>query len=160
MGRKLLAAVVAAGFTLGMASLALAGPHWLKGTTEQKFKKLEDIQEAMGSVMMEFNQRMTTMYFAAKGGNWGLAAYQLDEAQEIAEVGEMTRPQFAADLKAFKSAHLSKVEEAIKSKSFDKFKGAFDDMVVACNNCHAAHGYPFIHYALPDRPVESLKYTP
>ncbi|MDA8085680.1 MAG: hypothetical protein M0Z75_03185, partial [Nitrospiraceae bacterium] len=155
MRRKLLTAVVMASFVLA-ASWALAGPpHWLKGTTDQKFSTLEKIQEALGSVMMEYNYRMTTMYYAAKGGNWGLADYQLKEAREIQEVGETTRPQFAGALKAFEQTYLDKVAASVKEKNFSKFKKAFTEMTKGCNECHANEGYPFIHYVLPKHPVRS-----
>jgi len=36
--------------------------------------------------MIEYNYRATTMFFAAKGGNWDLASYELKEAREIQEV--------------------------------------------------------------------------
>ena len=88
MNRKVLTAVMAAGLVLAGALLVLAAPpQWLKGTADEKFATLEKIQEALGSVMMEYNYRMTTMYYAAKGGNWPLASYQLEEAKEIQEVG-------------------------------------------------------------------------
>jgi hypothetical protein len=162
MGRKVLMAVMAAGLILAGALLALAAPpQWLKGTPEEKFKALQDIQEALGSVMMEYNYRITTMYYAAQGGNWPLASYQLDEAKEIQEVGETTRPQFAAALKAFEKDYLdNKVAPTIKEKSFSKFKKAFGEMVQGCNACHAQWGKSFIHYVLPRHPVAALKYTP
>ena len=159
MVRKLLTAVVVTGFILG-AALALAEPpHWLKGTTDEKLATLEKIQEALGSVMMEYNYRMTTMYYAAKGGNWDLAGYQLKEAREIQEVGETTRPHFADALKAFESANLDPIEKTIKEKNFSKFKADFGKMVQGCNGCHASEGYPYIHYMLPKQPVAALKYT-
>jgi hypothetical protein len=162
MKRKGLMAVMAAGLILGGALLVFAAPpQWLKGTPEEKFKALQDIEEALGSVMMEYNYRMTTMYYAAKGGNWPLADYQLKEAKEIQEVGETTRPQFAASLKTFEENYLDgKVAPTLKEKSFPKFKKAFGEMVQGCNACHAQWGKPFIHYVLPKHPVAALKYTP
>ena len=72
MGRKVLTAVMAAGLMLAVASFVLAGPpHWLKGTPEEKLAALEGIQEALGSVMIEYNYRVTTMYFAGKGRQLG-----------------------------------------------------------------------------------------
>jgi hypothetical protein len=162
MGRKVLTAVMAAGLMLASALLALAAPpQWLKGTPEQKFATLEQLEEALGSVMMEYNYRMTTMYYAAKGGNWALADYELKEAKEIQEVGETTRPQFATSLKDFEKAYLdNKVAPTLKEKNFGKFKKAFGEMVQGCNACHAQWGKPFIQYVLPKHPVAALKYTP
>ena len=49
-------------------------------------------QPGLGTVMIEYSNRYTDMYYAAKSGNWPLAAYQLKEALEIQEVGETTHP--------------------------------------------------------------------
>jgi hypothetical protein len=162
MARKVLMAFIVVAFMLAGVFWALAAPpQWLKGTPEEKFKALQDIQEALGSVMIEYNYRITTMFFAAKGGNWDLASYELKEAKEIQEVGETTRPQFAPALKAFEQAYLDgKIEPALKAKSFAKFSKAFDDMANGCNACHAAQKMPYIHYVRPKHPVAALKYTP
>ena len=63
-------------------------PGWLKGRTDEKIKTLAEIQPGLGTVMLEDLFRFVTMYYAAKGGNWGLADYQLKEMREIQEVGE------------------------------------------------------------------------
>jgi hypothetical protein len=162
MNGKVWTAVMAAGLMVAAASYVLARPpQWLKGTPEQEIATLANIQEALGSVMMEYNYRMTTMYFAAKGGNWPLAEYQLKEAKEIQEVGETTRPQYATALKAFEKAYLDgEMGPAIKEKNFSKFSKAFDAMVGGCNACHAAQKMPFIQYVRPKHPVAALKYTP
>ncbi len=77
-------------------SLAAAGTYaasdWLKGNADEKLKALAEIQPGLGTVMIEYSTRYTNAYYAAKGGNWDLAAYELKEAGEIQEVGETTRP--------------------------------------------------------------------
>jgi hypothetical protein len=76
---------------LGAAG-AYAASDWLKGSTEDKLKTLAEIQPGLGTVMIEYGARFGNMYYAGKGSNWDLAAYQLKEAREIQEVGETTRP--------------------------------------------------------------------
>jgi hypothetical protein len=179
MGKKVLTAVMAAVLMLAGALFAFAQapaqapaaapavkpaeagpPQWLKGTPEEKLKALGDIQPGLGTVMIEYAYRMTTMFFAAKGGNWDLADYMIKEAKEIQEVGETTRPGRAEALKAFEKAYLDeKVEPAIKEKSFAKFSKAFDQMVGGCNACHVAQKFPFIQYVRPSHPIAPMKYT-
>lgn len=135
---------------LTLSAVSYADSSWLKGTSEQQLKTLAEIQAGLGTVMIEYGNRISTMYYAAKGGNWGMADYQLKEAREIQEVGEYTRPARAPMLKAFEATHLDKLGETIKAKDWKKFDAAFKEAVVGCNGCHAANGFPFIKYQLPN----------
>src|SRR5574342_624441 len=102
------------------AAGAYAASDWLKGSPEEQLKTLAEIQPGLGTVMIEYGARFTNMYYAAKGGNWGLADYQLKEAREIQEVGETTRPARADSLKGFETSYLDPLEAAIKAKDFKK----------------------------------------
>lgn len=108
------------------AAGAFAASDWLKGSTEEQLKALAELQPGLGTVMIEYGARYTNAYYAAKGGNWDLAAYQLKEAREIQEVGEKTRPARAQALKAFEKSYLDPLDEAIKAKDFKKFEVAFN----------------------------------
>ena len=112
-------------------------------------EQLADIQPGLGTVMIEYATRFDNLWYAVQAGNWDMAKYQLKEMTEIQEVGENTRPGRAAMLKAFESANLEKLAAAIKAKDWKKFNADFKHAVVACNGCHAAHGFPFIKYQLP-----------
>jgi hypothetical protein len=137
-----------------------APPDWNKGSTEDKLKALADIQPGLGTVMIEYSARYTNMFYAAKGGNWGLADYMLKEAREIQEVGENTRPGRAASLKAFEQAYLDPLEKTIKAKDFKAFKTAFNRGIEGCNGCHASNGFPFIKYQLPKASYSPLSDKP
>lgn len=149
-------AAIAAGCLLVFAGGAYAAPDWLKGSTDEKLKTLADIQPGLGTVMIEYSNRYTNTYYAAKGGNWDLAAYQLKEALEIQEVGEATRPGRAPGLKDFEDDYLSKVQAAIDAKDSAAFEKAFKAGINGCNNCHAQQGFPFISYELPAAPPAPL----
>jgi hypothetical protein len=139
-----------------MAAGAYADSEWLKGNTEEKLKTLADLQPGLGTVMIEYGNRYTNAYYAAKGGNWELAAYQVKEAREIQEVGETTRPARAQALKAFEKNYLDPLDETIKAKDFKKFDKAFRDGIQGCNTCHTGQGFPFIKYELPKAPASPL----
>jgi hypothetical protein len=143
-----------------VAGGAYAASDWLKGSTEEQLKTLAELQPGLGTVMIEYSNRYTNMYYAAKGGNWDLAAYQLKEALEIQEVGETTRPARAAGLKAFETAYLEPLDAAIKAKDFATFEKTFKGGIQGCNGCHAAQGFPFIKYELPNAPASPLSMTP
>jgi hypothetical protein len=73
-------------------------------------------------VMIEYSHRYSTLYYAAKAGNWPPAAYELKEALEIQEVGETTRPEKAEALKAFERSFLTPLDKTIKAKDFKRFE--------------------------------------
>jgi len=154
------AAVAAACLVVFAGVTYAADEPWLKGSTEDQLKTLANIQPGLGTVMMEYSTRWTNTYYAAKGGNWDLAAYMVKESLEIQETGETTRPPRAGALKAFEAAYLGPISDAIKAKDFDKFDAAFKAGVKGCNGCHASQGFPYIEYQLPPAPATPLKLTP
>jgi hypothetical protein len=161
------AAVLALGLIFGLA-IGIAytqapapapPPDWNKGTTDEKIKKLSDLQPGLGTVMMEYSARFTNAYYAAKGGNFDLAQYMFKEMREIQEVGENTRPARAPLLKAFETNYLDKLDAAAKAKDWSKYSALFPQVVRACNTCHVKVDFAFIQYQLPSAPPAPLKMT-
>ncbi len=130
---------------------------WLTGTTDEKLDTLACIQPGLGTVMIEYGNRMGNMYYAAQAGNWGMAAYQLKEAVEIQEVGETTRPSKAPLLINFEETSLKPLAQSIVDQDWDSFQMHFDVMVNACNACHVATGHRYIVYQLPNQPLVPAK---
>jgi len=149
MRNSILKAMIAAICLFALVGGLYAASDWLKGSTEEKVKTLAEIQPGLGTVMIEYGHRYTTAYYAAKGGNWALAAYQIKEMREIQAVGETTRPARMEALKAFERSHLDPLDAAIRSKEWTKFDRSFRAGVEACNACHASVGMPYIKYQLP-----------
>jgi hypothetical protein len=139
-----------------MASLGLTASDWLTGTPDQQLKTLANIMPGLGTVMIEYANRMTNAYYAASGGNWDLAAYMIKEAREIQEVGETTRPGRVQALKAFEQSYLDPLDKAVKAKGLKAFKKAFNDAVESCNGRHTGQGFPYIKYVLPKQLPASL----
>ena len=150
-------------FTLGLAAERAMDIY--NGSLEERVNALAKIQPGLGTVMIEYGNRFTNAYFAAKGGNWGLAQYELKEATEIQEVGEVTRPGKAELLRNFEHAYLDPLAKAIEAQDWNTFEARFKAAIAGCNGCHAATGHPYIQYRLPEKPVEaylnfSLKSAP
>ncbi len=142
--KKFLLAAVAAAVLMGGGHKTLS------------LETLSAIQPGMGTVMMEYGHRFYIAYYAARAGNWELARYQLHEQLEIQEVGEATRPRYAAQLKAFEEDYLEKVEKAAEAKDWKRFEKAYAAATKACNRCHVDTGHGYIRYKLPDTPPKLL----
>ncbi|HEY5983458.1 MAG TPA: hypothetical protein VIU38_08290 [Anaerolineales bacterium] len=122
-------------------NLDAAGVQTLVDGTFNKVDRtlaLWNIQPGLGTVMIEYGNRLGRMYYAGKAGNWDMAKYQLDEMVEIQEVGETTRPGRAAGLKAFEDGYLGALDQAILAQDTTAFDAAFAGAVDGCNACHAA----------------------
>ncbi len=155
MKRKLMLGLLG---LLALAAVGLAAEHARdihKGSLQERVDALASIQPGLGTVMIEYGNRFTNTYYAAKGGNWALAQYQLKEATEIQEVSEITRPGKAGLLREFEHSYLDPLEKAIEAQDWSAFKTRFDAAIAGCNGCHAATGHPFIHYKLPPAPAQN-----
>jgi cytochrome c553 len=97
---------------------------------------LWNIQPGLGTVMIEYGRRLAQIVYAIKAGNWDMAKYQLDEALEIQEVGETTRPNRAPMLKAFEEGPLAALNDAILAHDTDKSNTALTNVITGCNACH------------------------
>ncbi|WP_024303851.1 hypothetical protein [Pseudogulbenkiania sp. MAI-1] len=149
---------------LSVCSLAWAeekaGQGIYEGPVEQRVKALAAIQPGLGGGMNEIGSRFANLYWAANGGNWGLAQYQLKELLEAQEVAETTRPARAPMLKAFEQSYLEPLAAAIKKKDLSQFNPRFAAAEQGCNACHTALGYGFLRYHVPKRPPPSwLNFT-
>jgi hypothetical protein len=111
---------------------------------DAKFNKVDrslalwNIQPGLGTVMIEYGNRWSRLWFSSNAGNWDMAQYQLDEMIEIQEVGETTRPNRAQMLKAFEDGYLTAVDKAIKAQDKDAFVKAYNEAIDGCNGCHKA----------------------
>ena len=118
--------------------------------------QIAEITPGLGTVMIEYGHRFYIAYYAARAGNWGLANYEITEQTEIQEVGEITRPGHAEELKAFEHAYLDPILKDIKAKDWNSFTAHYAAAVDGCNNCHVGTGHGFIKYRLPTHAPESV----
>lgn len=122
--------------------------------------QLSDIAPGLGTVMVEVGYRNWILPYAAKGGNWELAAYQSKEIGEIMEVAETTRPKRKAGLSKFTDGPLKALNDAIKAEDIAAFDTAWTAEVKGCNDCHNEQGFKYIEWKLPATPPADLRLTP
>lgn len=131
-------------------------PSLEQGSVENRLKTLASIQPGLGVIMREIGARFAATYWAANGGNWALAQYQIKEMLEAQEVAELTRPQRAPMLKANEENFLVPLAKAIESKDLKLFKRRFEEAKNGCMGCHTALGFGYIQFKLPKQSGHEL----
>jgi len=127
---------------------------------EMTVDQLAEIQPGMASIMKEVGERYTGTYYAAKGGNWKLAAYHLNMVRVSFRTAKVTRPKFADDLSAFDAEFLTPIFKAIQLNDWEKFEEAFKKGEAGTDLYHDKRGYPHIRYVLPRDPLSNLYQGP
>jgi hypothetical protein len=94
--------------------------------------------------MREVGDRFQNMYFAAQGGNWGLAYYMAKYMNGAMNPAQITKPTEYPLWKGFYEETFAPVNKAIVAKDFPAFDKAYGAAMKACNECHAGMGYGFI----------------
>jgi hypothetical protein len=138
-----------------MSEMKAKTPHG-----EMTLDQLAEIQPGMASIMKDVGDRYTRTYYAAKGGNWKLAAYELNMVRFAFKTARVTRPKFAEDLAAFDSEYLLPVFKAIHERDWKQFEEAFGRGEKGSDVYHDKRGYPHIRYVLPKDPPSNLYQGP
>lgn len=111
------------------------------------------LREFMSSIQM----RHAKLWFAAKGRNWPLAAYELDEIKEAFEDAAKYQPVFkgkpiAEMIGPVAEKPLAQLAKAIDEKNSADFIRAYDQLSHACSSCHQSAGHGFIVIQRPTAP--------
>jgi hypothetical protein len=105
--------------------------------------------------MREVGDRFQNMYFAAKSGNWALAAYMSKYMNAAMNPAILTKPAEYPVWKSFYESTFAPVNKAIQGKDFKAFETAYTAVIPGCNGCHQAMGYGFIQVTKLDAPADS-----
>jgi len=123
---------------------------------EMTVDQLAEIQPGMAAVMKVVGERYTLTYYAARGGNWRLAAYHLNQLRAAFRNAKVTRPKFADDLTAFDREYLQSIFKAIHDQNWSEFDAAFRNGERGSDLYHEKRGVSYIRYALPDHVQSNL----
>jgi len=120
----------------------------LLGATAVSFaaelKDVIDVLPKFAIPMREVGDRFQNMYFAAKGGNWGLAAYMSKYMNNALNPAKLTKPDEYPLWSSFYTEKFAPVNKAIVAKDFAAFEKEYTAVIKECNACHTAMGYGFI----------------
>ena len=102
------------------------------------------VQPKFAVTMREYGDRFADYYFAAKGGNWALAAYMDSYLRATLKPTRITKPKDQEKINNFNAKNLDPLLDAVKKKDFKAFEAQYDKTLVSCNDCHKAMGYGYI----------------
>jgi hypothetical protein len=124
---------------------------------ETDLAKLKEAVPGLGDYMTTIQLHAGKLWFAAKASNWELADYELDELKETVEAAkalnaEKNGVKISDVLDSVLQTQVAELDKAIKSKNLVEFQKSYDETLSACNGCHTAAGYKFIHIVRPTAP--------
>lgn len=141
MLKKCARIVAATGFLIAAGSLSVQGEEM------DMHKQIEEIKGALPKFavpMREVGDRFQNIYFAAEGGNWGLAAYMSKYMDKAMNPAKVTKPKEYPDWASFYAEDFAPVNKAIAAHDLAAFKKEYNAVISSCNECHVGMGYGFI----------------
>jgi hypothetical protein len=161
MTRKILALSVALSVALAAGIGAQTSPApAVDPAVQTQIDAIKGVLPKFAIPMREVGDRFQNMFFAAKGGNWGLAAYMSKYMNGAMNPATLTKPAEYPMWKSFYTSTFAPVNAAIQAQDFKTFSVAYDKVITSCNGCHAAMGYGFIKVAKLSAPADQgIDYT-
>ena len=129
------------------------------GKRDLTLDELARMQPGMDRLMAEVGPRVHRMYYAAKAGNWPLAAYFCKSVVKQLQLSVQSRPKYDPEMSDYLRDDYAPVSAAIKAQDVAAFETAYQRMVERANELHGVFGKPFIVWRTPDAPPDDLDLT-
>jgi hypothetical protein len=126
------------------------------GKRDLTLDELARMQPGMDRLMAEVGPRLHRCYYAAKAGNWPLAAYFSKSAVKQLALSAESRPKYEPEMTAYLRDDYAPVTAAIKAQDLAAFESAWTHMVDRANVLHGFFGKPYIGWQTPANPPEDL----
>ena len=120
----------------------------------------------LGEIMALQQMRHIKLWHAGSGGNWELAAYELDELKEGFDDVRKRFPvkegvPLAPMVKTITSREIPELAKAIEARDGGKFAAMFDALTAGCNACHQSAKHGFIVIQRPtSQPYSNQSFSP
>ena len=149
-----------AGHRVSALGVALAMASSIAAAQESKDiqRQVDELRSALPKFaipMREVGDRFQNMYFAAKGGNWALAAYMSKYMNNSMNPASVTKPAEYKVWKNFYDTTFTPVNNAIQAKDWKGFDAAYTTVINDCNGCHEGMGYGFIKLTKLPAPADA-----
>jgi hypothetical protein len=139
----------------------MAEPLPAAGNPERlELDELTRLQPGLARLMPEISNRFWRAAYAARAGNWPLAAWQLREMNKLFRFGTVTRPKYTHDIEAFIHDEVQPLVAAIDAADLVAFEAALAESVDAINEYHRRWDKGFIVWKLPESAPPDLDLTP
>lgn len=127
---------------------------------ELSLEQVADALPGTAEIMASVSRRYACAWFAAKGGNWDLAAYCLREVRSLQRGLAVVRPKYAHQLEEFDRDALGPLFRAVEARDLAAFDQAYAHGMERANHYHVETGKSYIRVVLPKEPPENLDFGP
>ena len=119
-------------------------------------EQLAQLLPGTGEIMASVGNAWWKCAYAARGGNWELAAYFARRVRGLQRKLAVIRPKYADDLVEFESAQLSPLLAALGAHDGPAFERGYAKATDKANELHVKWAKPYIRWVLPDEPPNDL----
>jgi hypothetical protein len=162
MIKNVILIIVTAGLLsfIGMNAVNAAETEQKPGDLQAQIDAIRNAIPKFAIPMREVGDRFQNMYFAAKGGNWGLAAYMSKYMYAALNPAKVTKPSEYSLWSSFYNDTFAPVNKAIMAEDIVAFEKEYRKVIKGCNGCHAGMGYGFIKVVKQKAPSDvDIDYT-
>jgi hypothetical protein len=124
---------------------------------ELTIDQIAELQPGLATLMRDVSDRYWIAWYAARGGNWSLAAYQLRALRKRLADGALTRPKHTGMLTSYTKQILDPLLEQCAAKDFAAFEPTYQAGIRLANKMHAATEHGEIIWKLPATPPPHLE---
>jgi len=151
---------VASAVAMHLRTIAVMSEDAKAASSERAELTMEEIAELLpgtGEIMASVGQCWWKCAYAARGGNWPLAAYFVRRVRSLQRKLAVVRPKYSGDLAAFEEQHIAPALAACDAEDQRAFDRAFAAATDKANELHVKWAKPYIRWTLPDEPPKDLE---
>ena len=127
---------------------------------ELTLAQVAQVLPGTGEIMASVGNAWWKCAYAARGGNWELAAYFARRVRGLQRGLAVTRPKYAEDLAAFEAGHLAPILTALDGHDRPAFDRAYAAATDRANELHVKWAKPYIRWVLPEDAPKDLELGP
>jgi len=127
---------------------------------ELTLAQIVQVLPGTGEIMASVGNAWWKCAYAARGGNWELAAYFARRVRGLQRGLAVTRPKYAEDLAAFEAGHLAPILTALDAHDRPAFDRAYAAATDRANELHVKWAKPYIRWVLPEDAPKDLELGP
>ncbi len=124
---------------------------------ELTLAEIAELLPGTGEIMASVGECWWKCAYAARGGNWELAAYFVRRVRGLQRKLAVVRPKYSGDLAAFEEQHIAPALAACDARDQRAFDRAFAAATDKANELHVKWAKPYIRWTLPDEPPKDLE---
>ena len=127
---------------------------------ELSLEQIADALPSAGEIMASIANSWWRCAYAARGGNWALAAHFARRVRSQQRLLATLRPKYRERLEAFERDELAAVLAALQTLDREAFERAFATATDRANRNHVETGHEYVRWVLPQDPPQDLHLGP